>query len=299
MRKVRQVIGRSVSRRVWKQLRQGPSVARVLASFEHACDLITAEGDIVALVTRRVGDGPLNVVVEGAAGLFAEMEAGATARLTGEEIRFSLLTVDLRGATVWEPRPNWGSLRARRAAIVAHLPALRVLCLKCAPPGSLLALLESPSAGGVPRGATIAAARKATGDLQAGWAGDEARLRTGAARLSGLGGGLTPSGDDFLTGVMLWAWLAHPAPGPFCHILVEAAAGLTTTLSAAFLQAAARGECSGAWHRLITALGEGTDAEVAGAAQGVLAHGATSGADGLAGFLWAGLSTDRLRRERS
>jgi hypothetical protein len=271
----------------------------VLAGFEHACDLITAEGEIVALVTQQVGDGPLNVVVEGAAGLLAEMEAGATATLTDEEIHLPSLTVDLRGATVWEPRPDWGRLRARRAAIAARLPGLRALCLARAPQGSLLSLLEPPPTEAADCRAILAVAREAVRDLEAGWEGDEARLRAGAARLAGLGTGLTPSGDDFLTGVMLWAWLAHPAPTPFCHALVEAAAGFTTTLSAAFLQAAARGECNEAWHRLITALGEETDVEVARATQGVLAHGATSGADGLAGFLWAGRSTDRPRQGRS
>ena len=115
-------------------------------------------------------------------------------------------------------------------------------------------------------------------------------LETGAAQLAGLGGGLTPAGDDFLTGVMLWAWLAHPSPRSQCRLLVKAAAPRTTTLSAAFLQAAARGECGVAWHVLLAALSEGGDAELATAVQDVLSHGATSGADALAGFLWTGMS---------
>jgi hypothetical protein len=99
---------------------------------------------------------------------------------------------------------------------------------------------------------------------------------------------LTPGGDDFLCGAMLWAWLAHSRPGSLCHAIARSAAPRTTTLSAAFLWAAARGECSAAWHRLLEALAEGNGVGIAQAGQGVLARGATSGADTLAGFLWAG-----------
>jgi hypothetical protein len=100
---------------------------------------------------------------------------------------------------------------------------------------------------------------------------------------------LTPAGDDFLAGAMLWGWLAHPTPDFLCRLVIEAAVPRITTLSAAFLRAAARGECSAAWHALLAALSRGSDEEVARAARDVLALGATSGADTLAGFLWAGM----------
>jgi hypothetical protein len=112
------------------------------------------------------------------------------------------------------------------------------------------------------------------------------RLRAGAAHLAGLGGGLTPAGDDFLTGAMLWAWLAHPTPNNYCGVLLSASMTQTTMLSAALLQAAARGECSAPWHSMFRALVGGSDTNLAEAVQCVLAHGHTSGADTLAGFLW-------------
>ena len=104
--------------------------------------------------------------------------------------------------------------------------------------------------------------------------------------LAGLGRGLTPAGDDFLTGLMLWAWLSHSDPDSFCRSLLDVAAPRTTTLSAAFLRAATLGECSVSWHNLLAALSEGRDVEITTAVQKVLAHGATSGADTLAGFLY-------------
>ena len=122
------------------------------------------------------------------------------------------------------------------------------------------------------------AAGEATGLLQAGWQGDEDQLGAGAARLAGLGSGLTPSGDDFLTGVMTWAWLDHPDPPALCHSLLDASALRTTTLSAALLGAAARGECSAAWQVLLAALAQGSDSDLDAAVRDVLSVGATSGA---------------------
>jgi hypothetical protein len=160
----------------------------------------------------------------------------------------------------------------------------------------LLDLLENGAGGRGVMGQTLEVARQAAEALAAGWAGDVAALRRGAERLAGLGVGLTPSGDDFLAGFMLRAWLAHSEPEPFCHHVVEAAAPRTTALSAAFLRAAARGECSAAWHVLLAALAGPGPAPLDEAVGGVLAHGHTSGADMLAGFLWSPSKITTARR---
>jgi len=283
-------VARSISRpvREWLyRLHEGQYAARVLAVFERACDLITHDGDVVALVTPQIGNGPLNVVVSGAANLFAGVDPGApvTLELEAERLWVGGLVIDLEGAAVWEPRPDWDALRARPAAIVSRLPLLHNLCLRHAPAGSLLPLLGALPPGDAPAGAILSTAQEAAESLQEGWGGDLERLREGAAGLAGLGGGLTPAGDDFISGAMLWAWLAHPTPGPLCRAMIEVAIPRTTTLSAAFLRAAARGECSAAWQALLTALSEGAEAKITAAAQDVLTHGATSGADTLAGFL--------------
>ena len=270
----------SISRPVWERLQQGPFVARVLAVFDHACDLVTPGGDVVALVTPQIGNGPLNVVVEVEPGDFAAVEPGMAAMLNGGRLQVGGLEVILEGAVVWEPCPDWSALRARRASIVSRLPLLWTIALRHAPANSLLEL---------------AVGRDAISSYIAGWEGDIARLQEGAAQLAGLGSGLTPAGDDFLTGVMLWVWLAHPTPRSLCRALVEAAAPRTTTLSAAFLRAAAQGEWSAPWHRLLSALERGAEDELPAAVQEVLAYGATSGADALAGFLFLESNRDTAR----
>ena len=297
------LIARSISRPVHDWLFDPgvePPSLRVLAVFEHACDLVTPDGRIVALVTPTVGDGPFNIVVaENAAGIFAPVEQGTTAGLHRGHLRIGPLDVALDRAVVWEPRPDWPALRDRRPLAEARLPDLSRIALQLAPAGSLLA---TASAGrdepGHPAAAwrgqlpmlVSSAARRAARALRAGWNGDPDQLEAGARQLAGLGSGLTPAGDDFLTGVMLWAWLAHPHPSSFCHLLAETAAPRTTILSAALLRAAAAGQCSAPWHRLLIVLGDGAASapELEPAARDVLAHGATSGADTLAGFLHLG-----------
>ncbi|HUV89953.1 MAG TPA: DUF2877 domain-containing protein [Anaerolineae bacterium] len=315
-------IAHSISRAVQEQLlcsQASHLEAHVLAVFEHACDLVTHAGDVVALVTSHAGNGPLNIVVDDSvvdspAGLFAGLEPGEPATLAVECLWVGGLRVDLGRAVVWEPRPDWDTLRARRDVILSSLPFLRDLCLCMAPAGSLLDLENTPAPpvhgtpappvhGGALR-AIFSAAQRAAEALREGWEGNLERLHEGALGLAGLGSGLTPAGDDFLTGTMLWAWLAHPVPAPFCRALVEAAIPRTTVLSAAFLRAAARGECSASWHGLLEALGEGVGDRVPAppvhggariasqhrlftAVQEIMAHGATSGADSLAGLLYA------------
>jgi hypothetical protein len=109
----------------------------------------------------------------------------------------------------------------------------------------------------------------------------------GAQTLAGLGGGLTPAGDDFIVGVLLAAWAGLYAPGAhmLAPSLAEAAAARTTTLSAAYLRAAAQGECIAHWHALFAALVQADGAALPAAVSALVSIGHTSGADALAGFL--------------
>jgi hypothetical protein len=171
-------------------------------------------------------------------------------------------------------------------ALQERLDQVGAAALRAAPPGSLLDLLtDGVAVPGAAQQTVLRAAREAVPLLAAGWVGDGRALARGAGWLAGLGGGLTPAGDDFLAGLMLRAWLAHPEPDAFCRHLLAAAAPRTTALSAAFLRAAARGECSAAWQALLLALAGAGPSQFDQAVCNVLAHGHTSGADMLAGFL--------------
>src|SRR5947199_22331 len=71
------------------------------------------------------------------------------------------------------------------------------------------------------------------------------------------------------------------------HAIVSGVRNRTTHISMAYLEAAARGEASEAWHRLVDAVAENDPDRIAAAARGVMAFGETSGSDMLAGFVLA------------
>jgi len=246
---------------------------------------------VIALVAPEIDDGPLNIVLGNWPGLLSGVQAGMPVAYVPSRLVLDGLRIELEAAHTWQPCPDWEMLRGRRAAIESSLSSLESLCLDHDPDNVLLSLLGASSPV---RGRTAMLAQRyceAAGQLEAGWRGDKDALIEGGAALAGLGDGLTPAGDDFMVGVALWAWLAHPSPERFCSTLATAAAPRTTTLSAAFLRAAACGQCSAAWHLLLAALAEGRSAEIGRAAREVLAHGASSGMDALIGFLY--LSRDK------
>jgi hypothetical protein len=278
-------------------LAEGNSGWRVLAVFERVCNLATASErgpsdhgrSVIVLVLPEVGDGPLNIVVGGQPGIFATAEPGAPARLAQARLYIGEVEIALAGASTWEPCPDWANLRPKLKQIQSRLPSLQTLARQHAPAGSLLTLLSTnPDLAdfGTSARSGIITILEAARYLKLGWSGNSDLASRGASHLAGLGGGLTPAGDDFLMGAMLRAWLAHPEPEAFCHQLAEAAVPRTTTLSAALLRAAARGECSAKWHHLLNMLESGNDDQLAAAVQWALAYGHTSGADTLAGFLW-------------
>jgi hypothetical protein len=289
---------RSISRSVAERLDQRLPAARVWAVFERSFHLVASDSQVTAVVLPEIGDGPISIVVDAHPSDLATLEPGMPAALDDGRLRVGELEVSVETAVVWEPCPEWQRLRGRSGSGAGRLLLIQTLCERLAPTGTLMMLTDPGPAcdphlaqTDAPLGASLVfkEAQEAATTLRQGWEGDVALLQSGAAQLAGLGGGLTPAGDDFLCGFMLWAWLAHPSPHTVCGLLLETAAPRTTILSAAFLQAATRGECSPAWQSLLAALSGGTDEELAVAVQEVLAYGATSGADALAGFLWAGL----------
>jgi hypothetical protein len=104
--------------------------------------------------------------------------------------------------------------------------------------------------------------------------------------LAGLGPGSTPAGDDFIIGAIYAAWILHPAfrAGALARRLSEVAVPLTTSLSGAWLRAAADGAAGAAWHALFAGLELRGAFQTSAAVSRLLRTGHTSGADGLAGF---------------
>jgi hypothetical protein len=266
--------------------------ARVLSAHERALNLINQDRAVLALVTSERGLTPFAVVVAGGEpGPFRGLTQQSPVRISPDTLSIGLLRIDMSAAALWDPRPDWPGLRAALQASGAWRPRLAGMALKAERAGSLLDLYRP--VGGAQGGdavarALLARARPAAQNVAAGLAAHDAlQAAEGARALAGLGGGLTPAGDDFVVGALLAAWLGEYGPGAEAlgGAMADAVAPRTTTLSAAYVRAAAGGECIAQWHALLNALGGGDWTAVEAAVGRLVAIGHTSGADSLAGFL--------------
>jgi hypothetical protein len=115
--------------------------------------------------------------------------------------------------------------------------------------------------------------------------GDRIGAAAWAARLIGLGPGLTPSGDDVLVGIeaALHA-VAHPSAG-FLALALSDVEERTTVVAATFLRHAAAGEFAERVHTLLAALLGSDDEAIPAAIDRAVAWGASSGMDCLLGVL--------------
>ena len=130
----------------------------------------------------------------------------------------------------------------------------------------------------------------AAADFVHGWrSGDPEAVSLAAMRLSGLGPGLTPSGDDLLAGFLIGVASAgsHTEPA-LTDAVALATRGRTTDIAAARVRHAASGLIEERIEDILAALltGDGTDLE--SAVERAATWGHTSGVDTLVG-LFVGL----------
>jgi hypothetical protein len=116
----------------------------------------------------------------------------------------------------------------------------------------------------------------------------EGRLARAVRGLVGLGCGLTPSGDDFLCG-LLASLRCSGSLAPELSEAILAECGRTGEVSASCLRYAARGYFPRALHELAAAIARSDAREAARAVLGLCEAGHSSGADTASGFLF-GLS---------
>ncbi len=233
-------------------------------------------GAVVALVWAGVGDGPLNVVLEHEPGVALPADTrfvvSTPEQMPGTSSSAWHVQLDLSAATLWDARPAWARLQARPAQIAA---GAKIVADILAARGITLASCGLPTA----ECATLDASLSSNTQYP---------ISHAIRALIGRGPGLTPAGDDWLAGWLLAAWLAPDGrAAERGSLVVDIAAGRTTTLSQAFLACAAAGEADEHWHHLLTALADAptTALPIYQATNIILSHGATSGAAMLLGLL--------------
>jgi hypothetical protein len=112
--------------------------------------------------------------------------------------------------------------------------------------------------------------------------------QTGVELIKGLGCGLTPSGDDFISGFLIALHVSQIIlKTDFSQIIsdIHKTAKGGNAFTNIFLDCAARGHVSGKYQKLIHALCHSEENEIIYCTQRILAVGATSGADQAVGFL--------------
>jgi hypothetical protein len=286
----------SISRLIFDLVKRNGLTGRVLANYDHACNLVTSEGEIIALVSPAIGNGPLNMVVEENAALDQVEPEWPAAFSDGQIALGDSLVVLLDEAQLWRPEVNWVYLTTQQRRLGDNLAALcSWLSQNCVTTGLLSLVLDGEKELGdgshsLHDRAFMAMARTGIKGLQQALQdGDRLSIGKSAAALAGLGPGLTPAGDDYLVGLMaglrVWPGPGELSPQEACHIIFEATEGRTTLLSRAFLHSAKEGLFGEDWHELLAELSRGEATGIQRAARRIMSSGATSGADALAGFL--------------
>jgi hypothetical protein len=213
-----------VAGRVAREVLAG-GAGEVCAVFRRSFYLRVGENRFACIGDASLGRGPLNVLVSG----FEEAALGARVEVSFEKALS--WSASLPSGRV---RPN---LRALRASLDGHVPEEGLGCT----------ILGIDNALSVHAQAALEAI-----DL---WLAGNA-LGHVAEALIGLGPGLTPSGDDYLGGVLIGLrWLGRGGQADSLWRWLEPRlAGRTSAISAAHLAAAAQGEAHEALHDVLSDL---------------------------------------------
>jgi hypothetical protein len=270
--------------------------ATVIAVFERSFYLLCPKG-IIAVCDPALGRGPINLLVATPRPWRTMVRVDGKATIAPTVIVLADgPRIDIARTSVWSPPPfaAWDDALARTGT--AAVSALVKPAMTGARGGDLamgLAPFVLAKGDTLQTNPMLAGAEQLLEPLIRSMPSALASRRwskdalDAAALLVGLGPGLTPSGDDLLGGLML----ALGARGElrlrdqlWDHI-VDDLDSLTVPPSAMHMTAAAHGLAHEALHALINAMLLGGDPALATKLDAVLALGATSGIDAVAGVV--------------
>jgi Protein of unknown function (DUF2877) len=272
--------------------RAAPTAAAVRVHSVHRRAVNLRVGDeLVALVSAALDDAPSTVRVPVEDWTALAVRQGDPASIGPDGFRIETvhgpIAVLTSSATAWAPSEI--CLCALSGAQLLRSEE-RIAAIPVPPP---------QSAFGIAAATLLAARVSALGDALR--QRDPSAVTAAAARLLGLGEGLTPSGDDVLTGLAFVS--AHR--GTRLHgALASLAAALddeeerTTLLSVATLRHALEARAQQGLHDLIRAVRDGDGERIGDAALRVARIGHTSGTDMLSGVRLA-LRTEAALRSAS
>jgi len=259
--------------------------ARILNQFPDVINLTDNGNHILSIVAEKIGNGPFSMVVD-----FTNIEHVVSLEdqicFNDQNLQIGQTIFSTKNFHIWDPIPNWGAIRkiSKNYLIIQIERQLSKI-------GVMEGISEVFYADKIIRKSKFYSKMKSGSSLllDALIKQDAGAVISAAGSLAGLGVGLTPSGDDFLVGVIygLWAVLPKEEAISTAELIWAGAAGKTTSLSRAWLAAAVAGETGEPWHKLINAAIEQKEEKIITATSEILSIGATSGADAICGFTQA------------
>ena len=256
------VLSNSPDAHDWMQNSRHP---RILHVFDRACNLINERREILSIVTTHIGNGPFNLVIEDNIAFTNHIDTDSLIFLRVDQLSIGDITLNFANTETWFPQPDWGKLHAKRNDIFNQVGSLQEKTI-------LFSNYQTPIFNHL-------IFSLANADLS--------NCVDSAKQLAGLGQGLTPAGDDFIIGAVLATRIIHPPE--IARVIAEeitnATIPWTTSLSAAWLKSAGKGEAGIAWHILFDTLINSDAKSTQNAMDNILAIGETSGNDALSGFL--------------
>ena len=261
---------------------------RVTAVFEHSLYL-EVNGSLICIADANLGFGPLTVSVKNKYGM-----EWINSFNVGREVEVSPVGISIDDSTIistigvhsWLPpkRPAW-----TKNSLKLGLRELENLAQAKVPDEGLgRFLFECPDR--FPDSNESLAAEKSIGILK-NWLKKcfEVKMpitpdKESVATLLGLGQGLTPSGDDFLGGMLIALHVCgEKSVQKQLYIQVEPLLNNTGPVSSSHLKAASLGEGSESLHQMLNMLLEGNDTNLELGIEAINQIGHTSGWDALAG----------------
>ena len=272
------------------RLLTGDRPLRAASVFARSLYLTDGDGGFLCVGATDIGEGPLSALLDTAFRGWAAygIVAGPCAGRVGTALRLpGGAALDWSAARVWQPAP-WPPVPSRDGLA----RSLATLASLAAAHPARAGLMDVARAGTASLEAAFYRTAGAHMAALAGWldlslagaTADDAG-RDAVRGLLGLGPGLTPSGDDCLSGclIALHALGRGDLAGRLGAFIAAAPADATSPISAALLACAAAGEPGEALHALIGAVLEANEAAMPAAVDRLAGVGHTSGWDMLAG----------------
>ena len=247
-------------------------------------------GRLISVVDEQIGPGPLNIVLPG---LIGAADIGDGGKMAGLDqlppLKITTSSVVFAAQRYrFTPRQRYQSMLDFDPGNIHcfhhNVSILGELLTECAPSKSLVFLLDETRLKNFRSRFERAFADRIGRGVHQVFHGE---LLEGVRILKGCGVGLTPSGDDFIAGLLIGLNLLQKLRGqtfqPTADAVFSAAEG-DNIFSNTFLDLARRGLLFGRMKDLLIALMTGSETSVKKAAGKLFVVGASSGADLATGF---------------